>query len=220
MYMEFIGPEFESHRVKKEKCLNELKDIIVRCNELLEGNCVYHHATLDEFPELYSKQLNLFWCGKQTEQKMCEIGFNAGHSSMILLLGVKTPINFTIFDTQHHGYTKPCFEYLQTAFDHVKFEFIVGDSTVTMPEWILQHQELKSTYDVIHVDGGHDEHCISNDMKNSDFLLKTNGTLIVDDTDVDVINKYVESYIASGNYREIALLPTLGYRHRVLRKIR
>ena len=203
--------------------LEDLKSLIVEnvAGEVFEGNCFYHHASLNEFPELYTKQLNLYWCGKQTDTRICEIGFNAGHSSMLLLLGRDPkPLLFTVFDIGHHLYTKPCFDYISNVFSHVNFEYIEGDSTVTMPDWINARPEIKHSYDLVHVDGGHSEYCASNDMKNADLLLRMNGIMIVDDTDAPQINKHVDIYIASGKYVEMRVLKTFGYPHRIIQKVK
>jgi hypothetical protein len=218
--MDTIKSDYESKNQEKALYLDDLKQIVINSNSILEGNCFYHHATLNEFPELYSKQLNLFWCGKQAIKNICEIGFNAGHSTMLLLLGrSNTPINFTIFDIGHHSYTKPSYEYIKSKFSFVNFEYVEGDSTSTMPEWINNHSELMYKYDVIHVDGGHSEHCISNDMKNADLLVKKNGIIIIDDTSIPIINRYVDLYLSTKKFVEIKLLPTYGYEHRVIQKI-
>lgn len=219
--MDFIKTEYDNKCDEKQIYLNDLKDIIIESKCILEGNCFYHHTTLNEYPELYSKQINLFLCGKQATKYICEIGFNAGHSTMLMLLGrEKTPINFTIFDIGHHAYTKPSFEYIKNKFSHVNFEFVCGDSTVIMPEWINTHNELMYKYDLVHVDGGHSEHCISNDMKNADLLVRVGGTIIIDDTYDFEINKYVDLYLFSGNYVELQVLPTYGYQHRIIKKIK
>jgi len=218
--MDFIKIEYESKNDEKQIHLENLKNIIIKSNVPFEGNCFYYHETLNIFPELYSKQLNLFWCGKQAVENICEIGFNAGHSTMLMLLGrTNTPINFTIFDIGHHIYTKPSFEYIKSKFSYVNFEYVEGDSTITIPEWINNNSELMYKYDVVHVDGGHSEHCISNDMKNTDLLVKKNGIIIIDDTQGVTINKYVDLYISTGNYVEMNLLSTYGYQHRVIKKI-
>lgn len=219
--MEFIRSEYESKNNERQVYLNDLRDIIIQSNACLEGNCFYQHTTLNAMPELYSKQLNLYWCGKQAESRICEIGFNAGHSTMLMLLGRNnTPVDFTIFDIGHHPYTKPSFEYIQSKFPTVKFEFIEGDSTITMPNWIQTHTEQIGKYDVVHVDGGHSDHCISNDMKNADILVKMNGIVIVDDTNSPIINRYVDLYISSGRYVELDVLQTYGYPHRLIRKVK
>ena len=218
--MDFIKTEYESKNDEKQIHLDNLKNIIIKSNVPFEGNCFYRHETLNIFPELYSKQLNLFWCGKQAVENICEIGFNAGHSTMLMLLArTNTPINFTIFDIGHHLYTKPSFEYIKSKFSYVNFEYVEGDSTIIMPEWINNNPELMYKYDVVHVDGGHGEHCISNDMKNTDLLVKKNGIVIIDDTFIEIINKYVDLYISTGNYIEMNLLSTYGYPHRVIKKI-
>jgi len=219
--MDFIKSEYESKNTEMQSYLEGLGNLISNSNSPLEGNCFYYDQTLTRFPELFSKQLNIFWCGKQGTSRVCEIGFNGGHSTMLLLLGrEKTPLKFTIFDVGHHAYTKPCVEYVKSTFSHVDFEYIEGDSTFTMPEWINSNKELIETYDVVHVDGGHTERCIFNDMRNADLLVKTGGIVIVDDTNAEHINKYVDLYITHGNYIELNLLKSHGYEHRIIKKVK
>ena len=215
-----ITNDYERHNNEKKLYLDDLKKIIIDSKSSLEGNAFYFHNSLNLFSSLYSKQLNLFWSGKQAITRICEIGFNAGHSTMLMLLGRnKAPIEFTVFDIGHHPYTKPCLEYIKSKFQHVNFEYIEGDSTITMPTWINANTAYAGLYDVIHVDGGHSEHCITNDMKNADILVKKNGIVIIDDTNDYYINKCVDSYLSSGKYKEINVLRTIGYPHRIIRKI-
>jgi hypothetical protein len=61
--MNFIKSEYESKNSEKQIYLDDLKNIIINSNTSLEGNCFYHHQSLNIYPELYSKQLNIFWCG-------------------------------------------------------------------------------------------------------------------------------------------------------------
>jgi hypothetical protein len=213
--------DYENRSVEKQNILNDLEKIIVDSKTSLEGNYFYLHQSLNLCNDLYTKQLNLFWCGKQAVTKMCEIGFNAGHSTMLLLLGrdKTSPLDFTIFDIGHHRYTKPCLNYINSKFSNINFEYIEGDSTLTMPKWIKDNQMHIGLYDVVHVDGGHSEHCISNDMKNADVLVKRGGIVIIDDTNMHHINKYVNLYISNGKYREIDVLKTKGYQHRIIQKI-
>lgn len=217
---ELIKREYASKDSEKLNYLEDLKRIISSTNSSLERNCFYRHLSFDLYDELYTKQLNLFWCGKQAISNICEIGFNAGHSTMLMLLGRdNTPVNYTIFDIGQHPYTRPCLEYIKSKFPHIKFKYVEGDSTVTMPALISFNPEIAGTYDVVHVDGGHTEHCIVNDMKNADKLVKIGGIVIVDVADNDYVNKYVDSYISTGKYREMNLLKTSGYVHRVIKKV-
>lgn len=211
--------EYEKCSSEKELYLDDIKKIIVESKVSLEGNSFYLHASLNLYSDLYTKQLNLFWCGKQAITKICEIGFNAGHSSMLMLLGRdKTPLDFTVFDIGHHPYTRPSLNYIKSKFQHVNFEYIEGNSTSTMPRWIEANKQYLGLYDVVHVDGGHSEFCISNDLKNADILLKKGGILIIDDTNIQYINKYIDSYLSSGKYREMDVLTTKGYPHRIIQK--
>jgi hypothetical protein len=214
--------EYENKSIEKSIILNDLRQIIIQTSssDALEGNSFYVHCSLNIFPELYTKQVNLFWCGKQAVTNICEIGFNAGHSTMLMLLGRdKTPLNFTIFDIGEHSYTRPCVEYIASKFNHINFTYIEGDSTHTIPVWIKDNSNNIGIYDVIHVDGGHSEHCISNDMTNANTLVKINGIIIIDDTNNDCINSYVDKYISTGKYKELNVLMTQGYPHRIIQKI-
>ena len=208
---------YESLCSEKQKILDALKGLILDSN--LENNCFYHHHSMNLYPELYSKQLNLFWCGKRAFTKIGEIGFNAGHSCMLLLLGrEKTPLQCTIFDIGVHSYTKPCLHYIKSAFQHVVFEYIEGDSTSTIPGWIKMNPIQIGTYDVIHVDGGYTEQCISNDMKHADILLKKGGIMIVNYTHMYHVHQYVDLYV-SRKYKELTVLQTKGYPHRIIQKV-
>jgi len=204
----------------KEPILTELENIVKESGVLLEGNCFYVHHTLHKYPELYFKQLNLFAIGRTATKRICEIGFNAGHSTMLMLMGRNTePIDYTIFDIGEHRYTKECLEYIKTVFPHVNFQYIEGDSTTSIPEWISDNIDLIGTYDIVHVDGGHSEHCIKNDMKNANILVKDNGYVIVDDTQVPYINNYVDKYIDLF-YTELTyeIFKAVGYPHRIIQK--
>jgi len=216
---EAIKNEYNKLSDEKEFHLNNIEKIIINSNCNLEGNCFYYHNTLILYPELYNKQVNIFACGKLATSQICEIGFNAGHSTMLMLLGKNHSIKFTIFDIGYHGYTKPCLNYILEYYKNVNFEYIEGDSTTTIPSWIKENSQNIETYDIVHIDGGHSEYCISNDIKNADILVKKEGLIIIDDTNDDIINKYVDIYLLNNKYEEINILQTYGYKHRILKKI-
>ena len=212
--------DYENHSAEKHRLLEDIKQIIIDSKVPLEGNNIYEDGTLSLQNWKIKKQLSIFWCGKQAISKICEIGFNAGHSTMLMLLGRnKTALDFTIFDIGHHLYTKPCLNYIKSQYPHINFEYVEGDSTLTMPKWIESNQPQLGLYDVVHVDGGHSEHCISNDMKNADLLVKEGGIVIIDDTNVGHINKYVDLYLSSGKYMELEFLRARKWCHRIIKKI-
>jgi hypothetical protein len=213
--------EYRKLLVPTEYFLSDIMRIIQEYDEPLEGNSFYYHLTDKRYDDLFNKQVNLFWTTTGPVNKICEIGFNAGHSAFLFLIGnINKNIEFTIFDINTHKYTWPCFEYIKNYFQNTKFEFIKGDSVTEMPKWISQNIEKKATYDVIHVDGGHTKECITNDLKNSIDLVKINGLIIIDDTNNENINDCVNKYIAEGSLIEVDILPTIGYKHRIVKRIK
>ena len=216
-----IEIQYQECAREREEILADLKEHIIAVNEPLEGNSFYYHDSLNLHPDLYTKQLNLFWAGQQAETKICEIGFNAGHSSMLFLLGrPKTPLSFTVFDIGLHRYVRPCLQYIKERFTHVNFEYVEGDSIETIPKWLKEHPAEEGTFDVVHMDGGHLEPYVASDFKNCDRLVKKGGILIVDDTNSTIITRYLEKYLKTGNYEEVSILATAGYPHRILRRIK
>jgi len=221
-------PEFDREQLLKKymalvpkinSVLNDILTIVLNSGQGMEGNCFYKHASFDICPALFNKQFNLFWCGSQGKAKICEIGFNAGHSALLLLLGSSgVGLDFTIFDIGRHKYTKPALKYMIDKFPGVKFQYIEGDSTKTMTAWT--NEGGGPTYDLVHVDGGHTEECIKSDMRNADLIVCVGGIVIVDDTDSECINSCFESYISSGRYEEVEILKTTEYPHRVCRKLK
>ena len=75
--------EYENLLEERQKYLYNIELIVIDSKTPLEGNSFYIHTTLYPYSELYTKQVNLFWCGKQAATRICEIGFNAGHSAMV-----------------------------------------------------------------------------------------------------------------------------------------
>jgi len=207
-----------------ESKLQNIENIIRSSGGELEGNCFYYHLTLTRFPSLYNKQVNLFWAGSQAKKRIFEIGFNAGHSCMLLLYGAmsKSPENFeiTIADYGIHRYTRPWLTYIQTLFPTVLFRYIEGDSRVNLPIFLSNEGVNQlSTYDVVHVDGGHDDSCLYSDLCAGIALLKTGGLLIIDDTNQENIRNAAFKLVKSGYFQVAKTLDTYGYEHLILVKV-
>jgi hypothetical protein len=176
------------------------------------------------------KQANLYFCSYNSDLNICEIGFNAGFSSLLLLLARKNikSTNLLIFDIGEHKYVKPCLEYIKNNFENnnndikTSINYIEGNSITTVHDFINNNSSLIGTFDLIHIDGGHTYECILNDIKNADILLKKNGVIIIDDTNIDFIDKLVTQYILSENYIEIFLfdLSKCLSPHRIIKKIK
>lgn len=90
----------------------ELHNVIEQMGEPLEGNCYTYHMSTVKAPELLNKQTNLFSLAFPLRYlgngKICEIGFNGGHSSLLFLLGAQTP-QLLLFDLGDHSYMRTLF---------------------------------------------------------------------------------------------------------------
>ena len=94
--MEKYIDEFDVTSPERNKHFHEIEKIIRCIGHKLEGNCVYNHLTLHIDPQKINKQINLLWSGHQIGRKLCEVGFNAGHSALIFLMSANKDIDFLI----------------------------------------------------------------------------------------------------------------------------
>ena len=204
------------HEDKYLKICNGLKRLIKKTGEPLEGNCMYHHLSLKPWDCLLNKRKN-YQKIATNKNKICEIGFNAGHSLLTMLL-VNPDAKYVLFDLGSHKYSKPCFEYLKTKFPNTKMDIVWGDSRVTLLNYHLSKPKTK--FDVIHIDGGHAYEVYSKDWKHSLQMIQKGGILIFDDTDNSRISSFIDKQIKRGVVKEAdGYLETFGYKHRILIKI-
>ena len=61
---------YESKKNELEVYLKELEKIIEESGGLLEETCFYYHQTLELYPDLFHKQVNLFVCGQQAKKNV------------------------------------------------------------------------------------------------------------------------------------------------------
>lgn len=199
--------------------LEPLEAIIRSTGELLEGNCVYKNQTLEADPLLDSKRQNLERAA-QSARRICEIGFNAGHSALAFLLAGDPTTQYVFFDLGEHAYTRPCFQYLQQTFPSIAMQAVYGDSRITMPRWIQTNPAAVGTFDVVHVDGGHTLECATSDMFAAYLLAKPGGIVIVDDIQNTDIISAVNVWMEQGLLQlDSSFEVTQVYPHIVLRKV-
>lgn len=207
-----MSPEIETH-------VKALEEVIKGTGVPLEGNSFYYHNSLTRFEQLLTKQINLFWAGSQAKKKMLEIGFNAGHSSLLFLAANSGATELTLFDLGGHAYVRPCVEYIRNQFPSVNMTYIEGDSTRTLPAFVAENKDKKGTYDLVHVDGGHDRDVVLSDVSSAIDLVAPGGLMILDDTNIDYISDIADACVSSGAFVEEKILDTIGYQHRILRRM-
>jgi hypothetical protein len=154
-----------------------LLPIIQNGNEPLEGNLFMLHEHTEYNDSFLPKQQNLVTLNmKQNVKRVLEIGFNSGFSAL-LMLNSNPNTHITCLDICSHSYTMPCYNAIKKHYGD-RIELIQGNSALLL-------SELDAKYDLIHIDGAHDD-CISIcDMANSYRLAKNGSVIIMDDYDFD-----------------------------------
>lgn len=190
-------------------------EIVESSGAFFEGNCVYLNGTFQQHPGLTSKRINLQTLSKGCGH-ICEIGFNAGHSLLSMLLS-NPSASYTVFDLGVHPYAEPCYSYIKSQFPATQIQMIWGDSKSTLPAFI---DGTYQPFDLVHIDGGHSPNDLGSDWTNSICSVRTNGNIIVDDTNIPHVNRFVDRQIAEGRVVEVSyLLETSVYTHRVLKVV-
>jgi predicted O-methyltransferase YrrM len=192
-----------------------ISDILDRIGERVEGNLICD-ITSDNFTDAAneSKIYNLLKLS-ENKSKICEIGVNAGHS-LLLMVSANPEAEYLIFDLNGHAYTKPCIEYIKNAYPSTKITEIYGDSNITLKQYI-ESNDLH-TFDLIHIDGGHETQTVENDFTNTQKLLTKDGIVIFDDYNFGniktVIDKYVDEGVVS-EYTEDVIKTNLHFIYKV-----
>jgi hypothetical protein len=185
----------------KEIIINKLVPIIAEIGESLEGCFFSDHLSNTITNHRINNAIGV--CDiliNKSVTNVLEIGFNAGFSSLLMLL-INPHINLTCIDICEHHYTIPCYEYIKSIFPN-RITLIKGSSEFVLPELIKQNNK----YDMIHIDGGHSNRIFFHDTQNSIKLINKDGILLVDDYDfhyIKVIWDLFVEYYGFKKYREI-----------------
>ncbi len=195
---------------------DNLTEIASKSGDLLEGNCFTIHQTTTRNEDLRSKRVNLLELARHGP-KILEVGFNAGHSALLFLMGCSPDAEITFLDLGAHEYVVPCYEYLQSKFPAAKL-LMRSNSLHYLPHIVLK-DGLHDIYDIIHMDGGHDEACVMNDMILLYILLKKGGYMCIDDAEGFILEQ-TNRFCQLGLFENVeGVLPTKGYPHKIVRKV-
>jgi len=173
---------------------NNIGQILGKIGERVEGN-LYCDITPNNlvFEKNTGKIKNLSYLAKD-KKKICEIGINAGHS-LFIMLEQSPEAEYFLFDLGLHSYTKPCIDYIIEQFPNTNFHLNFGDSKVTLKEFIKSQPEKIGQFDLIHIDGGHEQTEFSSDFYMTSLLAKKNSTLIFDDYNIEGIANFLDERI-------------------------
>jgi len=163
----------------------------------LEGNLFYFDKSspaVDDPPDAgrAGKRRN-FLRVIEGASTLLEIGFNAGHSAL-LALDNNPALVYTGVDIGSNAYTRSCADVLASAYG-ARFAIEYRDSRLYLPQLLLEH---RPGFDVIHVDGGHDEAVAYADIALALCLVRPGGAVLVDDTNYPPIHAIVQSLVDDG----------------------
>jgi hypothetical protein len=189
--------------------IQNLQKILRNCGERIEGNLICDisadNYTIDNN---IHKIYNLQQLAKG-KSKICEIGINASHSLLLMLL-VNPTAEYLLFDLNYHSYTEPCLKYIMSSFPNTKITTIFGDSVKTISQYIENHPFEINMYDFSHIDGGHLYEVFSKDFENIKILSKKTGVIIFDDFDLPDIKKFISHKVNTheiNEYKDPSLIP-------------
>ena len=170
--------------------IKNITNILKNIGEQVEGNLL-----CDIYPDnwVYNQNIEKIknlqnMC--KNKKKIIEIGVNACHSLIIMLL-INPTADYMLFDLNYHKYTDPIIKYIKEKFPNTKINIIYGNSVETINKYILENKNELNTYDLCHLDGGHTEDIFSFDYENMKKLIKKNGYVIFDDYDYNDIKMFI-----------------------------
>jgi len=177
--------------IKKEvrQQIFEIANILNNVGERVEGNLICDVSSDNFIDDVNKNKIYNLMKLAESKSKICEIGVNAGHS-LLLMVSVNPNAEYLIFDLGAHSYTRPCVNYIKEQYPQTKITEIYGDTKITLREYAKT-----KTYDMIHIDGGHDTHTVVNDFIYTQQLLKNNGIVIFDDYNYHNIKEVIDYYI-------------------------
>ena len=178
----------------ENKYIQGITQLLENIGEIVEGNLI-----CDVHPKNWTIETNLnkiknlqYLC--KNKKKIIEIGVNACHSLLLMLL-INPDAEYLLFDLNNHKYTEPIVEYIKQEFSNTKINIIYGNSIETLNKYIIDNTNHLNSYELIHLDGGHTEDIFSKDYDNSKKLIIDNGIIIFDDYNMPNIKEFIDDKI-------------------------
>jgi hypothetical protein len=205
---QFKDPTYEPFFEEYSHHLTELTSILCKF-DVIEGNTFgIHGDSLSTYPSpvLLPKRQSLALLA-MSKENLLEIGFNAGHSAL-LLLTANPNLRYTAIDVNWNPYVEECFAYLKSNFGG-RINLIIGDSVSELPTLLM----ADNSFDSYIIDGGHSVATANSDITNIISYAKNNSILCFDDS-VNELRALLNFHILDGK-----LIPLLDNDHQFFGKI-
>jgi len=182
----FGDPKWDPFLDQYQQHLAELDRIVQASEEPLEGNVMYlHHQPTYGTPHSdFLVKRRFLAQAALTSQHLLEIGFNAGHSALIMLTA-NPRLRITAADIGWHSYTIPCYNYLASVFGD-RIDFIHSDSLQMWPLICTR------SFDFVHIDGCHEPTHLEVDLVNVLHYTARGTRILVDDVNVAYLRTAVD----------------------------
>ena len=146
---------------------------------LIEGGSFQIHAQVARLREFVAKR---------QPKSIMEIGFNGGHSALLFLSITPPDTKVVSFDLGEYAYVFAAKKYIDSVFPG-RHTLVTGDSTTTIPNYEEQvAHRLKNPetapplkFDLIFIDGGHQDDIPLKDILNSQRLARDDRTIVAID---------------------------------------
>ena len=169
------------------------------CLALFEGGTYSYPFKLHAMRNLLGHVLRDRAASQHVE--VCEVGFNAGHSTLLWLM--QDPrVRVRAFDLGVHWYSPHVTGFFDAAFDAGRVEVVFGDSQETLPAFAaaFNSTEPPEFCDLIFVDGDHHFAAALSDLRNLRAAARPgHHVLLMDDPDHDEVGRAWREIIADGS---------------------
>ena len=142
------------------------------------GNMEGHSGDLPQQGMLYYHLARLPFV-----RRICEIGFNAGHSAFVWLAS-NTQTRVVSFDIKDHNYTGPMVSYLKKTFRN-RLDMRYGYSALS----VRRSVDLFHRCDLLVIDGSHSYEIAKRDLQNMRQLANMKQNLVILDDWPAVVNR-------------------------------
>lgn len=123
------------------------------------------------------------FAGRSKPLRMCQVGFNAGHSAVALLEHAPAGSILLSLDLAKHSYTRPLEQIVQgiAAERGSKHVMLVGDSAELLPKF------LNIPFDLVFVDGNHAFEAVTLDIWHCLMLASPETVLLINHIYTDMV---------------------------------